>query len=76
MCQIEVKVSKKNAKFVLYNHLFSKGKQSFSLDELQSELETLYGLEMETSELQNEIDDYLNSGLVIHDLNRYECCME
>jgi hypothetical protein len=76
MCQIEVKVSKKNAKFVLYNHLFSKGKQSFSLDELQSELETLYGLEMETSELKNEIDDYLNSGLVIHDLNRYECCME
>lgn len=75
MCMLEVKVSKKNAKFIIYNHLYSKGKQSFSIEELRDELKTLYGLEMNSSDLRYELDDYLDSGLVIHNLNKYECCM-
>jgi len=76
MCQLEVKVSKKNAKFVIYNHLYSRGKKSFSIDELRSEISDLYGLEIDRSMLKNELENYLDSGLVIHDLNKFECCMK
>ncbi len=76
MCQLVVKVSKKNARFVIYNHLYSRRNSSFSLDELRNELKSLYGLDIDSISLKYEIKDYLDSGLVIYDFDKYECCME
>lgn len=75
MCKLKVRVSNKNAGFVIYNHLYSRGSHSFSIEELVAELQSLYGLDMDADALQYEINDYLESGLVIHSFDKYKCCM-
>ena len=75
MCKLKVRVSKRNAKFVIYNHLYSRESRSFSLEELIEELQDYYGLDMDANTLQYEINDYLESGLVIHSFDKYKCCM-
>lgn len=70
MTKLMVKVSDKNKKFVLYNHLFTKT-EPFSLDELQQELLDEYGLKVDKSFLKYEIEEYLDCGLVMHKFNKY-----
>ena len=70
MTKLMVKVSDKNKKFVLYNHLFTKT-EPFSLDELQQELLDEYGLKVDKSFLKYEIEEYLDCGLVMHNFNKY-----
>ena len=75
MCKINVVVNAENADFVLFNHLYSREGGSFSIRELRNELRALYGLEIDNATLQNEIDDYLDSGLVEHSFDKYRRCM-
>ena len=75
MTKLFVKVSDENKGFILYNHLFVK-KEPFSIEELQQELKTQYGLEVTKSWLRHEIEEYLDSGLVMHELTKYRSCME
>ncbi len=75
MTRVLVKVSDENKGFILYNHLFVK-KELFSIEELQQELKTQYGLEVTDSWLRCEIKEYLDSGLVVPELTKYRSCME
>lgn len=70
MTKLFIEVSDKNKGFILYNHLFVK-KEPFSIEELQQELKNQYGLEVTDSWLRYEIEEYLDSGLVMHKLNKY-----
>lgn len=77
MTRLLVKVSEKNKSFVIYNHLFVKT-DSFTIEELQKELSDQYGLNLSISTIKAEIEEYLNSGLVMHDIDygRYKSCMD
>lgn len=75
MTRLLVEVSDRNKDFILYNHLFQK-KEPFTIKELQQELIDNYGLEVTDSWLRCEIKEYLDSGLVVHELTKYRSCME
>ncbi len=75
MTRLLVKVSEKNREFVLYNHLFVK-KDPWTLEEIQKELKDDYGLEVDMNFLRYEIREYLDSGLVMHDLSGYITTMQ
>lgn len=75
MPKLRIKVSKDNAPFIIYNHLFVK-EERFTIDELQAELLEQYGLDVDKNFIRSEIEDYLNSGLVVHSLDKYKSCMK
>lgn len=75
MPKLLIKVSEHNVGFVIYNHLFIKTDR-FTIDGLQLELLEQYGLDLDKSIIQHEIDEYLNSGLVMHSLDKYKVCMQ
>ena len=74
MAKLRIKVSKDTAPFIIYNHLFVKEKR-FTIDELQTELLEQYGLDVDKNFIELEIEEYLNSGLVMHSLGKYKSCM-
>ena len=75
MTKLFIEVSDKNKDFILYNHLFVK-KEPFSIEELQQELKDMYGLEVTDSWLRYEIEEYLDSGLVMHKFDKYISTMQ
>lgn len=75
MTKLRIKVSKDNAPFIIYNHLFVK-EEPFTIDELQVELLEQYGLDVDKNFIKSEIKEYLNSGLVVYSLNKYKSCMK
>ena len=75
MTKLFIEVSDKNKGFILYNHLFVK-KEPFSIKELQQELKNQYGLEVTNSWLRFEIEEYLDSGLVMHEFDKYISTMQ
>lgn len=75
MAKLRIKVSKDTAPFIIYNHLFVKEKR-FTIDELQAELLEQYGLHVDKNFIELEIEEYLNSGLVMHSLGKYKSCMK
>ena len=70
MTKLFIEVSDRNKDFILYNHLFVK-KEPFSIEELKQELKNQYGLEVTDSWLRYEIKEYLDSGLVMHEFDKY-----
>ena len=74
MTKVRVKVSEDNKSFVIYNHLFNK-EDSFSIEELKEELLFYYGLDLDYNTIKYEIEEYINSGLVMHHLTKYKSCM-
>lgn len=75
MTKLFIEVSDKNKDFILYNHLFVK-KKPFSIEELKQELKNQYGLEVTDSWLRHEIEEYLDSGLVVHKFDKYISIMQ
>lgn len=75
MCKVKVRVNKNNASFVIYNHLYSRKANRFSVEILRSELKQQYGLDLNQSEIQTELDGFIDSGLVMHSLDKYKVCM-
>ena len=75
MTKVLVPISKKNFKFVLYNHLFSR-QGAFSIEDIQQELQAQYGLYISKEDIRYEIQKYLDCGLVMHSFNKYISCMQ
>lgn len=75
-CLLSVPVTQKNKGFILYNHLFAKGEEPFTIKGLKKELYNMYGLEVEESWLRYEIEEYLNCGLVMHHFSEYIATMK
>ena len=75
MTKLFIAVSDKNKGFILYNHLFVK-KEPFSIEELKQELKNQYGLEVTDCWLRYEIAEYLDSGLVMHKIDKYISTMQ
>lgn len=75
MTRLMVPVSKKNYKFVLYNHLFSR-QGAFSIEDIQRELQAQYGLHITKEDIRYEVQEYLDCGLVMHSFNKYISCMQ
>lgn len=74
MTKLRIKVSKDNAPFIIYNHLFVK-EELFTIDELKAELLEQYGLDVDKNFIKSEIEEYLKSGLVVHSFDKYKSHM-
>ena len=72
MCKVIVKEPKKNAGFIIYNHLYSRNEASFTLDILKRELDQQYHLVVEESALKIEIANMLKKGIVTRCVGGYK----
>ena len=70
MTRVLVKVSNRNKGFVLYNHLFQK-KDPFTIKELRQELIDNYGLEVTDDFLKHSLEEYMDSGLVRREFQKF-----
>lgn len=75
MTRVLVKVSNRNKGFILYNHLFQK-KDPFTIKELRQELVDNYGLEVTDDFLKHSLEEYINSGLVRKEFQKFISAMD
>ena len=76
MCKLKIKIGPADTEFVIYNHLFAKRNVPFSVRSLQNDLKKYYDLDINEKFIQAEIDEYLDSGLVIPQRNKYLFCVD
>lgn len=57
--------------FILYNHIFSRGKSKFTVEKLQEELKT-YNLFLSLEALQKKIDRFIEFGLLDQNFKEYK----
>lgn len=73
MCKVVVNDAKKDAEFILYNHLFSRENYKFTVSQLVKELQD-YNLNLTQEFVQAEIDDFIEAGLVNQNFRCYSVC--
>ncbi|MGN0390928.1 MAG: hypothetical protein ACI4L2_08945 [Wujia sp.] len=73
MCKVVVSDSKRDADFIIYNHLFSRANYRFTISQLVEELQE-YNLNLSQEYVQKEIDEFVQSGLVNLNFRCYSTC--
>lgn len=73
MCKIVVNDANKNVEFIIYNHIFSKEKYEFTISELVEDLHQ-YHLDLTQEFVQSEVNDFIQSGLIVQNLRNYFVC--
>ena len=68
MCKVVVNDANKNVEFIIYNHLFSKEKYEFTISEL------VYHLDLTQEFVQSEVNDFIQSGLIVQNIRNYFVC--
>lgn len=62
---------RKKAGFIIFNHLYARTSENFTLQDLSRELVS-YGLKMSDKELQKEIDLLVEDGAVSQRVGHYK----
>ena len=70
MCKVVIKKPEERVGFIMYNHLYTRNDDSFTVPQLTSELKQ-YHLNLTPEEVQREIDSFLCDGLVTRNFNGY-----
>ena len=70
MCKVIISQPAGKAGFIIFNHLYSRKKEDFTLQDLSDEL-TQYGLNISRKELQKEIDLLIEDGAVSPRVGHY-----
>ncbi len=73
MCQIYIKKNKikENEDFIFYNHIFSRNKSKFTINELREELQK-YNLILTREDIQKKVDRFVSFGLVDQNFQEYK----
>ncbi len=71
MCKVIIKSPEKKAGFIIFNHLYARASESFTLQDLLQEL-VKYGLKMSDQDLQKEIDLLVEDGAVSQRVGHYK----
>lgn len=76
MCIALVKEPKKSVGMIIYNFIFSNEKynDNFTVAQIASGVRKL-GLDITDADVQNEIDTYIENGLISQNLKGYSVCM-
>lgn len=76
MCKILIKDSRKDADFIIYNHLFSQDlSYTFTINQLVEELR-IYNLEVSAEYIKREVENFIKSGLIIQKFRCYSICKQ
>lgn len=79
MCKVIINKPYENIPFILYNHIYSRKSDTFSLEELSHEI-CRYELYLDAKDLEDELYHYLENGMLskrgfgkneYYQLNRY-----
>lgn len=70
MCKVVIDRPEENAGFIIFNHLYSREKDTFTVQSLAEEL-MQYHLEISPSELQREINLLIEDGAVSQRVGHY-----
>lgn len=73
MCRVIINDSKRDAEFIIYNHLFSRTNYKFTISQLAAELQE-YNLDLSLEYVQAEIDSFVEAGLVNQNFRAYSTC--
>lgn len=73
MCRVVVNNSKKDADFIIYNHLFSKENYRFTISQLTEELQE-YNLNLSKKCVQKKIEEFVRAGLIKQNFRYYTTC--
>lgn len=71
MCKVIISSPEKKAGFIIFNHLYARTSENFTLQDLLQELVN-YGLRMSEKELQKEIDLLVEDGAVSRRVGHYK----
>lgn len=71
MCKVVIDKPKEKAGFIIFNHLYSREKDTFTIQSLAEEL-MQYNLELSQSELQREINMLIEDGAVSQRVGHYK----
>ena len=63
MCKVIIEKPQEKAGFIIFNHIYSRNNDKFTLMDLKAEL-MQYGLNMTDRELQREINSLIENGAV------------
>ena len=73
MCRVVISNSKREAEYIIYNHLFSKKNYRFTIPQLVGELQE-YKLNLSQEYVQAEIDEFVEAGLIHQKFRTYSTC--
>ena len=68
MCKVIVKNPKENIGFVLFNHIFARESDDFTIDDLMEELDNFYTRD----ELRKGINLLFEDGVISHRVGYYQ----
>lgn len=71
MCKVLISNPKEKVGFIIFNHLYSRKSENFTIQELLNELKQ-YGLCLSEKELQNEINTLIDDGAVSQRVGYYK----
>lgn len=71
MCKVVIERPKEKAGFIIFNHLYSRKSENFTIHDLLAEL-MHYGLNISEKELQNEINTLIDDGAVSQRVGHYK----
>lgn len=71
MCKVIVEKPNSNVGFILYNHLFSREDEFFTLDELEHELKQ-YHVNVGKDVIRTEINSMISAGMVVQRVENYK----
>lgn len=71
MCKVIIGRPEERAGFIIFNHLYSRSSEIFTLQDLLREL-LPYGLKLSEKELQKEIDLLIEDGAVSQRVGHYK----
>lgn len=71
MCKVVIDKPKEKVGFIIFNHLYSREKDTFTIQSLAEEL-MKYHLELSQSELQREINMLIEDGAVSQRVGHYK----
>lgn len=71
MCKVVIERPREKAGFIIFNHLYSRKSEIFTIHDLLNEL-MQYGLNISETELQNEINILIDDGAVSQRVGHYK----
>ena len=73
MCEVIINNSIKDEKFIIYNHIFSKERYTFTILQLLQELRQ-YNLILTEAAIEDEVNEFVRSGLIHQYYDCYAVC--
>lgn len=71
MYEVYVHNPKEHVGSILFNYLYSRRKDEFTIEELQNELNEKFNLDLTYEELFGRINDYIRNGMVMRTARGY-----